>query len=237
MKFVSIAFLAIFCLLGCKNSVKLKAYQDPFLDSFRGRKVKYLISYVPEYSDFADTTRFNEMGDRVQFISSGFEERSEYDSLHFITRLWQRSDVLVNLRYKYSLDESGILTQQCDELKSGDWRLGTSGESELFRVVFFKIDEEGKIVYETDTASNLKTLYEYDQSDKLVKKKECSLDSNKYLTQWSYEYNELSRVTKITYGTEGEKFLVHYFSSDDGVLDSTTNYIDGYTKRYRYIYY
>src|SRR5882762_5484899 len=199
-----------FWLWNCDSRHSLKNYQDPYLDSFRGSGVRYRISYNVNYPEFSDTAVFDKSGSLIQFLSQGLEERKAYDSLRFLSKLWQRSDVLYNLRYKYSWSENGLLVEECRELADWDWQRPANERDRLFRAVFFEIDREGNITSETDTVEHTKILYKYDEAHRLVQKRECSLDSNECLQWWDYDYGERSKLRKISLSDEKQRLLVHY---------------------------
>src|SRR5688500_12697721 len=87
----------VWLLVGCNNKTESdRLFRDPFLDSFRAHGISVMIAHNPEDSLHIDSTFFDKSGNIVRIHQTGLAERRAFDSLHYLTRLLQISDIADN---------------------------------------------------------------------------------------------------------------------------------------------
>jgi outer membrane protein assembly factor BamB len=232
-----ILIIFLLCLFSCDKSPRLKSYPDPYLDSFRGRGIKYMISFDPHGYSYTDTTTFDSSGNIVHSKGFGLIGRKAYDSLNFITHLLTINDIPSNYLIEYSFNKDGDLVQVWNRVNHLNWSLDDSDIGKAERAVKFDLDKERRIAQEIDTTSNEYTQFNYGEEGCLVSKEVYSINSKNLLKKWEYFYDQKvpSKLSKINLsGTSHGSVLVQYFS--DGLLDSIAT-INGHLTKYRYIYY
>lgn len=222
---------------------------DPYLQSFRNKKIKYVISERLEVKDFyPDTIEFDRQGNIVRIRHTriwGDEERRAYDSSGFLVRRWLRSDVVLQYIARYSI-KGDTLVQSWRELKSHDWDLSGDTTSMPREVDHYIFDQKGKLIHGSDEDHGGPIIHIY-SNNKLVRKEiEVRINDEDEFhkeTTAEYEYDVNGEIQKIKlfntlYGSQ----QVFYFSS--GLIDSchitTTRYDDRPRLErfgYRYVYY
>ena len=239
--FISVCCLIFLGLFSCGNEHRLGNYPDPYMDSFRDQRIKFMIAYDPSSPDITDTTFFNETGDEIQHRGYGrMQEKIEYDSLHFIKHQLILNDIPGNFVYEYSFDKNGILNQECREVQHLNWRIEKSDKSTPVRTVFFEVNEQGQVIKETDTTSHQISVYSYGEQGNLLSREFLQQDLKPSGYVLKYEYYEPLKL-KIIRHLDGDRKITEQFFSVKGILDSTVRYDDygkkDYAIRYRYVYY
>ncbi|HEY5750638.1 MAG TPA: hypothetical protein VIU12_31465 [Chryseolinea sp.] len=235
---IGLTFLGLF---NCGSKHSLSGFPDPYMDSFRGQKIKFMIAYDPLNSGIADTTVFDETGNDVRFYGYGrMQQRILYDSLHFIKRQLILNDIPENDVYEYSFDQNGILIQECREIEHLNWELKKSDKSKHVRSVFFEINEQGQVIKEIDTTSHQISVYKYGEHGNLLSRESLLQDLKPSGFISEYEYYEPVKL-KVFRRRDGERKIIEQFFSIQGVLDSTVQYEDygkrSFVIRYKYVYY
>jgi hypothetical protein len=153
-------FIIVFFFGGsCGDNSRLAYYQDPFLDSFRGRGIKYMLSFDSEDTLNVDTVTFDSIGGISRLRAYGLKERRAYDSLNFIRRKLQINDIPVNYLFKYHFDRKGYLIQEWIKIPHLNWSYSNNEIDTIVRTVKYKLDAGGKVIEEIDSLGNELSLF------------------------------------------------------------------------------
>jgi hypothetical protein len=233
--FKALINLSVVLLFGCddKHAILPIEFSDPYLNSFRGKDIKYVILERQDWHSNPDTIELDRVGNIVRIESGASTVRQSYDSLGFLRRKLERSDISSHYLIRYSL-KGDTLLQIWREINSSNWNLGTDTSSRWHHVVIFEYDSKGKIATEINGGSDvIKYVYE----DDLLVKKEAftSIYPMVYSHAWLYEYDNDSVLKRIIVQWPKERGQdVVFFSG--GLPDSTSSLKSGQYK-YRYVHY
>ncbi|HEY9044966.1 MAG TPA: hypothetical protein VIN08_03690 [Ohtaekwangia sp.] len=227
----------ILILASCENQTSVRAYQDPYLESFYGKKIRKMISYDADDLLLTDTTSFDLAGNIVRIKQFGLVERREYDSLHFIRHLLVRNDVPENYFIDYFLDKEGHLIQHWTTVNHLDWYPRKDQKTRNERFVVFDLNSDGFVIKERDTVYNELVVLIYNDSEKLSRKDIHSIDKNELLWKVEYIYDKDLNLDRIEMKSDSIKLLTHYYSKENHLLDSSIDHITGYKTRYKYEFY
>jgi len=235
----NILILLIGLTAGCVscNNRRLSYYQDPFLDSFRDKGIKYILSYDPDDSLDVDSAALDSSGNIVRLRSFGLKERRSYDSLHFIKRVLQINDIPSNHWMRYYFDKDGLLVQEWNHIGHLEWSFNKSDIDTVTRLVKFEIDKTGVILSEIDSAANERAVFVYDKDETLIAKQIYSIAPKELQANWQFIYDKDNNwLKRIDLNGSRRTMLSHFYTN--GLLDSSVYYHDrGPTIKYRYIYY
>ena len=219
-------------------------FSDPYLQSFRNKNIKYVISERLEAKDlYPDTIELDQQGNIVRIRRWGEEERRTYDSNGILLRWWLRSDITLHYIAKYSV-HGDTLVQLWRKLNSHVWDLGSDTTTRPYEVNFFVLDKSGRITQSSRDGFG-PTIYIYSKN-KLVRK-EIEIKRNnedefhwEKTAEYAYDDNQEIKTMKIILH-DGREEDIFYFSA--GLIDSCkiTSYKDYGTfqarYKYRYVYY
>lgn len=175
--------------------------------------------------DFPSTYYFDEKGDMVRIRGFMFNERREYDSLHFIRRILSKTDVDWNEVFNYQM-KNGILRQESIVMEHSNWEIHEGDIGEDTTVGYFNFDKRGRVVERRLPNEGAHTRFKYDKSGLLTSMATYYKDT--LITEVLYFYNENGRLTRREQPNQ-----VDYFT--DGRLDSTAHKY--YTVKYTYLYF
>ncbi|HEY9005060.1 MAG TPA: hypothetical protein VIM75_02955 [Ohtaekwangia sp.] len=234
----NILILLIGLIAGCvsRDNRSLSYYQDPFLDSFRDKGIKYILSYDPDDSLDVDSATLDSSGNIVRLRSFGLKERRSYDSLHFIKRVLQINDIPSNHFMRYYFDKDGFLVQEWNHIQHLRWSFNEADIDTVTRVIKFEIDKTGLIVNEIDKGANEYTQFVYNDDKNLVAKEVYSIVPKRLRYKWLFLYEKSHKLKRIDLDEGGRSVLSHYYT--DGLLDSSVDNQNGsYTTKYKYVFY
>jgi hypothetical protein len=225
----------LFLLSGCDSKVKVKPFQDPYLDAYRGKGILYMTS-GEVYNGRSDSIFFDREGNLVEQKSFGKHIRREYDSLRFIVREMQLDDTPKNYLIRYYFIDDATLVQEWTLVKDFEWEISDTTKKVVERNVVFSLDEKGYIVTEIDTAYNIRMDFKYDAGGRLVVKERYNADPVELWHIWTYRYGEDGQLDQITLDdSDGPNLMTIYYKN--GLPDSVTH-DDGSTNGiFNYTYY
>ena len=232
-RFVStfISFGALFQCC-CNSSMTEPIFLDPYMDSFRGKNLKWMVGYDPRDSSLIDTTFFNAGGDMTRKKGFMSDIRMEFDENHFITRRMQSGENGSNFLIENSIDPKGIVRQQWWTLNNHlRWDYDNAERDSLFRVVKFEFNRRGLLVKSIDSTANAIVVYKYDEN-RLSGKEEFDLTTGVKEQTWYFLYDDQNEIKEIGVSLPEFKISTQYFSK--GLLDSMVDTRG--TIRYRYSY-
>lgn len=206
-------------------------FNDPYLNSFRGKNIKYVIQQNEDQHLYPDTIELDKAGNIIRIKSWFVTELLSYDSIGFLQRKLHVSDIVLNYVIKYS-PKGDTLQQTWREINSSDWNLGMDTSSIRHHVVLYIYNSKGRIESEQVYGRNL-IKYSYDD-DLLVKKDAyTSIHPMEFSNIYQYEYDTNSVLKRIvrTYSSQ-EKEITIFF---DGLPYSRTTEEGEY--KYQYVYY
>jgi hypothetical protein len=224
--------LLMIILIACNNDQKIAPYPDPLAESFRNKKLAMVVAYDRDAPSIADTLLFDDSGNIVQTKKYWRIESRSYDSLHYITRERIASETFSNYQISYSIDKEGILTQQWFPIKHQKWDFNLSDiDSANVFSVKFNLDDDGKIIKETNTKAGVYSIYKYEKT-RLSRKETFSQHDNQLIENWIYAYrdNKLHKIDQIVRG----KLRMQIAFSNDEFIDSVIH-LNEYVIKYKYI--
>ncbi|MGC3945588.1 MAG: hypothetical protein QM762_13895 [Chryseolinea sp.] len=244
------AFLLVLVIavLSCNNkqtaanrrTIYPPEFSDPYLEAFRGKNIKFIVSEPP----LSDTIEFDRRGNLVRIKKYGQEEKRAYDSNNFLIRRWIRSDFTKQYTVRYS-NHGDTLIQIWRELNSNDWILRNDTTSFPHEVDHFVFDKSGRIIQEFDDGFGpVRYVYSHGK----LSRKEAEVRRN------NEDEVHLEVIADYAYSTNGQlqRFTLQELDSRDverrffflnGLLDSssvTSVKGDGIRLqqyRHRYVYY
>lgn len=234
----------ILCLLACENKkIQLQPRQDPYLDAFRNRNIKYMLTYLTtsDSSDFEavsnDTTTFDRQGNFLFRKAFMHHERRQYDSLNFLTRMLVITDgPRQNYTINYYFDSNSNLVQEWfDHKYTLEWSLPKSDTGALVNTIKYELDDKGRVIKEIGSTGKVYSIYLYDTQNKLSEIKSFKVAGDEPLSKSTYTYDEKGLLKKIVFAS-GENVEREAFYYTDGLLDSARD-SRGFRRRYEYIYY
>jgi len=214
--------IVIFVLvaMSCSRGRRLKAYQDPFYDSFRKFNICKIISYDPKSPEMCHTITIGARGLSIRISGVASQERMEYDSLFFIKSKYEGPDLYNTYSVEYHFDAHRNLIQR--------WR---EKDSDTATTKTFIIGESGDVEMEIDSLAREYISYSYDNGGLLITKNRYKMESEELIDAWSFLYDKKHRLSTINLTGGGTSILTHYYS--EGLLDSTVHHVRGYIVRHK----
>lgn len=232
-KIIMISSLVL--ILGCHDTHKSRQkFVDPYLDSFRGKGIKHMISFSPDEAELIDTVTFDSSGNIVTFKSFGVTEFRVYDSLNFLTKKLTIDDSPENYLIHYIVNDDGYLIQEWNTVNSLNLRVDDKDIGDSFKVIVFELDNSGRVKKEIDSTLQEYSVYIYAGQNLIEKVIHSSIDDSK-ISSFKYLYSEDDELTSIQFLVRNNILFEHYFSS--GLLDSSVYFDKGIKLKHSYIYY
>ncbi|MGC3945589.1 MAG: hypothetical protein QM762_13900 [Chryseolinea sp.] len=173
---------------------------DPYLESFRDKGIKYVISEkLGRATDpFPDTIQLDRLGNVQRIRRYGEEERRAYNDSNFLVRRWLRSDVTVQYDIRYSM-LGDTLVQSWRELNSRNWDSHQDTSGRQRDVNLFVFDPAGRIAHEfTDGVGPVDYIYD---KNILVRKETLIRRNNEedfhMETVADFKYDDLGKIKFI----------------------------------------
>lgn len=230
---VLIGSLFSILVLSCEKHESIEM-RDPFLDSFKGKSIKKVVSFESKDMRLADTIFFDEQGNIIEKRQYGLTLKTAYDSAGFPTRMLFLNDAPYNFIIDYRVDKThSRITQRWRTIRTMDWNFRESDINKTsFNVVTFEYDN-GVITAKKDSLANLTTRYFYNDEGKLIRQ-EIIDDDGELSKSIVYEYAPDRKLVSIYAKLSQVDLYRHHFTN--GLLDST-EYLhpsDLYTRKYKY---
>lgn len=227
-----LSVICLVALLSCsdKRSIFPIEFNDPYLNSFRGKNIKYVIMERQDRQSSPDTIELDNAGNIIRIKSWWSTELRSYDSIGFLQRLRHRSDITLNYILRYSL-KGDTLQQTWREINSPEWNLDSDTSSTTHHVLFFICDGKGRIATEIDGESLIKYIY---VDDLLVKKATYNGYPLKLFHGWQYDYDSNFVLKRIVRTFENQEQEITNFL--DGLPYSGNSVQSGGQYKYRYVY-
>ena len=230
--FIGLTGIVAFNSCSAKKSILPIEFNDPYLNAFRGKNIKYVILERQDRQSIPDTIELDKAGNIIRIMSWWSKELRSYDSQGFLQRVRQQSDITLNYVLRYSL-KGDTLQQTWREINSPDWNLNTDTVSNRDHVILFIYDSKGRIDTEIEYGgSSIKYVY---VGDLLVKKARPTRYPLKFFHGWQYDYDNNSVLKRIVRTFESQEQEITTFSG--GLPDSGNSVESGGKYKYRYVYY
>lgn len=238
-----VVLMGTIILISCQRD-QLKYDWDPYLESFKDKGIRCLISthYLDTLDTHADSLidsiQFNRAGYITEKKMMGSKTRMAYDSLGRLIHILSEGDTYSNIFYTYELQDS-VMFRYGFQIKHLGWVFNNEDvDSSTKSVMKYNFNNEGQIAAQQDDSQKMILHFSYQQNR--LKKKELFSNGRLYI-RWEYSYDN-DRINKIVENDViGRVLTVAYFSSAGLLIRTERSHNNSESiiqeTTHRYIYY